>query len=142
MKRDPLPWICLFIIAALLLALCFPLRFHVRRSATFSKYSTTYVRIEPANSSSLVDHVTFITNSTNINDITIAVNSAKEYFPNHPQTYWQCDLIISDASGEKCYNVINTDGQGTILYLKAGGFLLHPIRSDTLGAILEKATTP
>lgn len=99
------------------------------------------IRIEPTlnDRSSLVTNEVVITDPKTMADIVTAVRTAPEYFPNHPVTRWDCHLEISSAAGNDFFWVNNTMGQGTILYYDHR-LTTSTLRSDTLGAILEKAT--
>jgi hypothetical protein len=100
------------------------------------------IRISPGNNFSLVNHDVEITNTVTIQLIVTTLRSAKKYFPNHPGTRWSCGLAISSSSGTSFIDVIESYGQGTILYcttLPNGGHIYDTLQSDKMGQILEEA---
>lgn len=111
-----------------------------RRHTVMASIPVRAIRIEPILNDrfSLVTNEVVITDPKTIADITSAVWSAPKYFPNHPATRWDCDLEILSGTGIDYYWANNTVGQGTILYYRRT-FITSTLRSDTLGAILEKA---
>jgi hypothetical protein len=100
-----------------------------------------FIQILPGDYFSLVKSPIAVANPATVKDIITALATAKSYSPNHPQTRWQCYMIISDASGNSYYCVNDTTGQGVILYKETSmsGFIFSTRRSDTLEGVLEKA---
>ena len=97
--------------------------------------STRYIRVDPARYFSLVDGAIIITNAATIYNIMAAIQSAKPYFPRHPDARWQCFLVISNAQGVCSFKIRDTSNQGTILYT-----VEQTRRSDIIGDVLENAT--
>jgi hypothetical protein len=100
------------------------------------------IRMSPGNVSPLSNRVIVITNSITISQIMAGIRSANTYFPNHPVTQWSSDLKISGSSGESYVTVIESPGQGTILYCETGvGLIFETLQSHEMGTILERVAT-
>lgn len=102
------------------------------------------VQIVPVSFRSLARHCLTVTNEDQINGIMTAIRSAKnffQYFPNHSSDLWQCKLVVSSASGNSYLDVAKNSGTGVVFRCRTSpsGFTYCTCRSETLGAILEKA---
>jgi hypothetical protein len=101
------------------------------------------IRITPGDNFSLVSHDVVITNASTIYAIMTSIRSAETYFPNHPTTRWSCYLTVLSSSGTSYVTVVESYGQGTILFCTTSqsGLIFDTLQSKTLGQILEQAVS-
>jgi len=84
-----------------------------------------------------------ITDHKEIQGLCGALNRAKLYAPNHPQTMWQAVVELHNKNGMVSFYVTKTmdDKNGTLVYIFSHvtyGWLYGVFRSDDLGAMLER----
>jgi hypothetical protein len=94
-----------------------------------------HIQIRSGGNLSLLDRDLTITDTSKIKEIMTAIRLARPYSANHPADHWTCVLIISNESGHSRVDVSDTLGDGTLIWCVG-----EELRSDTLGAILEKVT--
>jgi len=92
---------------------------------------------------SLVYQELTITDHKEIQGLCGALNRAKLYAPNHPQTMWQAVVELHNKNGMVSFYVTKTmdDKNGTLVYIFSHvtyGWLYGVFRSDDLGAMLER----
>jgi hypothetical protein len=88
----------------------------------------------------LIDHEMTITNRSSIQEIMAAIRNAKPYEANHPQTRWQCFLVISNTSG-----VSSIRAAKVFTFKEPQGVteidpMCDSLSNNALGDILEKLT--
>ena len=142
-KARPIPWFLIFMTAVTIFLASFSMvwllwgRYIPKERAVLFESSipkTHCIRVRAADFFSLVKGEMVVTNSTTIEDIMLAIRSARPFYPKHPVVHWQCFLVVSNGSGDTSFKVYDTPDQGTIFYC-----VEDTLRSDTLGSVLEKA---